>query len=748
MEKKVLYCSFGNAKTGTWENWEDIFKGYARGKPIEYSKEKKEKPCIIMGEIGQTTIDKDRDKSKDLFNDFAYIDIDVKPDYPELNHGILIDKAFSIGCLAVQKSNSGKGLHLVFEIPGRGIIYNALFKHNAEQATTAYHQVYIYFINLVTPLLLEGQEDKVKSFYSKAKEDLVKTHGYKYILADPQVKSVNRKMYLTPHKWVINPDYKPFKWPTTDTHYRIMSLVGSLMGGKKGRELEDYTIRAIVKTCIPDADDHTINDMIQHNREKQNNYSPKQKENKEIKWVNMRAKDYIFDTEDEAAEAVYNRFLSLYRRDSKSKETIYTLDGKHLDATLSDELLKHTVAYHRPAGGISKLKTIDSILLTGRFDHITDIFVDYSLSPGLTEDKKQLNIRPLCNIEKESETLTAEQEAELKHFMIEFNRYFRTRTNEKVTLKTGEQVEEILLLAAWFSAVFDLKRAKKFRPSLLFLQGEQGSGKSTCGECILQAVLGNKESGAITEISRWLDDRFTPEGYERSRAVSIKEARPQGQQLPKLKTEVREGTYEVEYKGQTKRGITTQHAVLLTTNDEYVTRELLQDRSLLCIGMDNVERAPDIVFDFLQKGECTFPIKLAHELKDYFDVLAHEKDNSIGPNCLIEAVRISEKALPTHKIMELQQNVLFDDPLFVEIHQKLLNAGLAGLSAQGICLLLDKHKTSKMALVKKSCFKDALAKGYIIAIPGKTKRKPNGGIEKDPTIYRLSDEMLAENETA
>ena len=207
--------------------------------------------AIVIGNLSGDTSGQ-RDKSKDLMSDLTAIDIDVHiaDGDLEIDHAKMWEAAKKLGFIAYQPSNSGTGLHFLCEIKGRGKAFNDTLAENVNNhahASAVYNQIYIDFINEITLPLLDGQSDKVKEYYLKRG---VKTgnHGQKYGLCDPELKSVNRLVYLTKYPWQLNENNRPFEFSTKNTEQRMASAVGRLTA--QGYTAEETT--AIVAATVPD----------------------------------------------------------------------------------------------------------------------------------------------------------------------------------------------------------------------------------------------------------------------------------------------------------------------------------------------------------------------------------------------------------------------------------------------------------------------------------------------------------------
>lgn len=207
--------------------------------------------AIVIGNLSGNTSGQ-RDKSKDFMSDLAAIDVDVHvaDGDPEIDHAKMWEAAKKLGFIAYQPSNSGTGLHFLCEIKGRGKAFNEALAENVNNHTKAsavFNQIYIDFINEITLPLLDGQSDKVKEYYLKRG---VKTgnHGQRYGLCDPELKSVNRLVYLTKYSWKFNENHRPFEFSTKNTEQRMASAVGRLTA--QGYTAEETT--AIVAATVPD----------------------------------------------------------------------------------------------------------------------------------------------------------------------------------------------------------------------------------------------------------------------------------------------------------------------------------------------------------------------------------------------------------------------------------------------------------------------------------------------------------------
>ena len=243
--------------------------------------------AIVVGNLSGDTA-RDRDKSKDIMGDLSAIDIDVHTADGdlEIDHDKMWEAAKKLGFIAYQPSNSGTGLHFLCEIKGRGAAFNKILDHNANNhgsASQVYNRIYIDFINEITPALLAGQSEKVKEYYLRRG---VKTgqHGQKYGLCDPQLKSVNRLVYLTKHAWRYNDNNRPFTFSTQNTEQRMASEIGKMtsQGYTKAETI------AVVAATVPDFKPDNASRLIDGNKSR-------------VRWKGFKCLD-VFESMDAAIQ--------------------------------------------------------------------------------------------------------------------------------------------------------------------------------------------------------------------------------------------------------------------------------------------------------------------------------------------------------------------------------------------------------------------------------------------------------------
>ena len=199
-------------------------------KLIDAGKNKNSFPCLMLAtnrDDGDTS--RDRELYKDSCTDFTMIDIDVHENDPKINHEMMVKQAFKLGAIAYQASASGRGLHILFNVHGRGDAFNTVLQGSPdpakhESAKRVLNKTYIDFINDITPQLLEGQNDDVKAHYGKKGTD----KEYAYNLCDPAIKSIHRACYLTLHPWQLNEHAHEYVIDPVHGHANLTSELGTL----------------------------------------------------------------------------------------------------------------------------------------------------------------------------------------------------------------------------------------------------------------------------------------------------------------------------------------------------------------------------------------------------------------------------------------------------------------------------------------------------------------------------------------
>ena len=234
-------------------------------KPLTNPKQKNAGTALCMGQQ-HTDTSRNRDKTQDCFNDLAGVDVDVHPNEgdPLIDHAKMWEAAKKLGFIAYQPSNSGTGLHFLCEIKGRGDAFNKMLAGNAKNhdaASRVYNQIYIDFINEITPALLEGQAESVQKYYLHRG---VKTgnHGQRYGLCDPELKSINRLVYLTGHKWLWNENNHPFIFSTQNTEQRCSSEIGRMTA----QGASQAEIMHVLGATVPDFKPDNAQRLIEKNK--------------------------------------------------------------------------------------------------------------------------------------------------------------------------------------------------------------------------------------------------------------------------------------------------------------------------------------------------------------------------------------------------------------------------------------------------------------------------------------------------
>ena len=447
-----------------------------------------------------------------------------------------------------------------------------------------------------------------------------------------------------------------------------------------------------------------------------------QQQHKANSWRGL-IRDTPFDSYEECCRIVQARFMNEFRLSSEDRGCLYRLDGTEVPAAEARSMLELTTnSYSTAKGQLGTVNVERALANTGNYRHFAPTTIDFSKPRGLTSDGK-INLRAPLAFEQPIEPDVDEQL--MDKFIADYDHYFQSRTDAIAVCGGVHKVKETTLLAAFFSVLCDTANSH-LRPCAVFIQGLQGSGKSTCGEDTARRLFGEK---AFTVCQGWIGkSNFTTFGYENTRVVCIQEARPTSNDMPALKQALRSGDERIEYKGRTAKQVVTQHGFLMSTNDDFVPREITNDRGILIIGMDNVPEQPsDLVHDWISAGRCPWPYALAHRLKEYFDQMAGDATRYI---C------IASSAPATSRRDQLNANKLADDKYVVTAINILRDEGRplpAAELAQRMCESRTRLQVTDLSLGIR--LKGAAANGMLV--------KERVHTETSTTTYwRLPDQTL------
>lgn len=327
----------------------------------------------------------------------------------------------------------------------------------------------------------------------------------------------------------------------------------------------------------------------------------------------------VFSTRQEAVDALWDRWFSLYRALKGPNCRWYRLKTGEIAEGCEVSGLYKTLNKYRDFKGVVQTISFQQVV---NEHNASDMFVEtttrYDLPVGAICPDGRVNARPRTYIEQKPSRPMNDAE---KALIEKIKAYYIVRATP----------DEMMWLTSWLVHLCDLSQVTRRSSKVPLLQGLKGSGKGTILGALPRAILG---PGACCFINGWLPERFAPERLHSARYLWIDEALVKGKTssdreaaLAMFKNLVTEDTCSLEYKGITARSYDIQLEVALSTNTEKFPEELISDRRTVSLGFDqNADEPPDEVFSALHGKSNLDPVILAHGLFNMLKELNYQPD--------------------------------------------------------------------------------------------------------------------------